>query len=269
MAAHQAPPSLGFFRQEHWSGLPFPSPMHESDKIESEVAQTYPTLWDPMDCSLTGSSVHWISQARVLEWVPSPSLIFFWPILILAFWDSKDMCLWPCVFFFFFPHITKTCSLLKNIFVFPVGQDFSIPAQLTFGARSLVVLCGKGFLCVVRCLAASLTSTTRCHKHSLPVVTTKMSPNVSKYLLLSLFIHYVVSESLWSHGLQRIRLPCPSLSPRICSDSWTLGQWCYLAISFSATLFSCFQSFPALGSFPRYFSKYLTGDKNHLQLELR
>ena len=32
MAAHHAPPSLGFFRQEHWSGLPFPSPMHESEK---------------------------------------------------------------------------------------------------------------------------------------------------------------------------------------------------------------------------------------------
>ena len=32
MVAHQAPPSLGFSRQEHWSGLPFPSPMHESEK---------------------------------------------------------------------------------------------------------------------------------------------------------------------------------------------------------------------------------------------
>ena len=32
MAAHQAPPSLGFSGQEHWSGLPFPSPMHESEK---------------------------------------------------------------------------------------------------------------------------------------------------------------------------------------------------------------------------------------------
>ena len=31
-AAHQALPSLGFSRQEHWSGLPFPSPMHESEK---------------------------------------------------------------------------------------------------------------------------------------------------------------------------------------------------------------------------------------------
>ena len=32
MAAHQPPPSLGFSRQEHWHGLQFPSPMHESEK---------------------------------------------------------------------------------------------------------------------------------------------------------------------------------------------------------------------------------------------
>ena len=66
MAAHQAPPSLGFSRQEHWSGLPFPSPMHES---ESEVAQSCPTLCNPKDCSLPGSSIHGIFQARVLECV--------------------------------------------------------------------------------------------------------------------------------------------------------------------------------------------------------
>ena len=56
-SAQQAPLSLGFSRQEHWSGLPFPSPMHES---ESEVAQLCPTLSDPMDHSLPGSSVHGI-----------------------------------------------------------------------------------------------------------------------------------------------------------------------------------------------------------------
>ena len=38
-------------------------------KSESEVAQSYPTLSDPMDCSLPGSSFHGIFQARVLEWV--------------------------------------------------------------------------------------------------------------------------------------------------------------------------------------------------------
>ena len=37
-------------------------------KSESEVAQSYPTLSDPMDCSLPASSVHGIFQARVLEW---------------------------------------------------------------------------------------------------------------------------------------------------------------------------------------------------------
>ena len=66
-AAHQAPPSLGFSRQEHWSGLPFPSPMHESEN-ESEVAQSCPTLSNPMDCGPPGSSVHGIFQARVLKW---------------------------------------------------------------------------------------------------------------------------------------------------------------------------------------------------------
>ena len=63
MAAHQAPPSLGFSRQEHWSGLPFPSPMRES-----EVPKLCPTLCDPLDCSLPVSSIHEIFQARVLEW---------------------------------------------------------------------------------------------------------------------------------------------------------------------------------------------------------
>ena len=61
-AAYQAPPSMGFSRQEHWNGLPFPSPMHESEN-ESEVTQSCLTLSDPMDCSLPGSSVHGIFQA--------------------------------------------------------------------------------------------------------------------------------------------------------------------------------------------------------------
>ena len=67
MAAHQAPPSLGFSRQEHWSGFPFPSPMHESEKWKGSRSSC-PTLCDPMDCSPPGSSVHGIFQARVLEW---------------------------------------------------------------------------------------------------------------------------------------------------------------------------------------------------------
>ena len=57
----------GFPRQEHWSGLPFPSPMHESGK-RKWVAQSCLTLIDPMDCSPPGSSIHGIFQATVLEW---------------------------------------------------------------------------------------------------------------------------------------------------------------------------------------------------------
>ena len=45
MAAHQAPPSLGFSRQEHWSGLPFPSLMHESEKRKGSHSVVSDSLW--------------------------------------------------------------------------------------------------------------------------------------------------------------------------------------------------------------------------------
>ena len=66
-AAHQAPPSLGFSRQEHWSGLPFPSPLYESEKWKGSRSVVSDSS-DPMDCSLPDSSVHGIFQARALEW---------------------------------------------------------------------------------------------------------------------------------------------------------------------------------------------------------
>ena len=62
-AAHQAPLSLGFSRQEHWSGLPFPSQCIEV-KSESEVAQSCLTLSDPMDCSPPGSPRPWDFPGR-------------------------------------------------------------------------------------------------------------------------------------------------------------------------------------------------------------
>ena len=50
---------------------------------ESEVAQSYQTLSDPMDCSLPGSSVHGMFQARVLEWVASAfSEVHIWLFLV-------------------------------------------------------------------------------------------------------------------------------------------------------------------------------------------
>ena len=58
-------------------------------------------------------------------------------------------------------------------------------------------------------------------------------------------------DSLWTHKLQHIRLPCPSLSPRICSHSYPLSRWCHPTISSSVSHFSsCPQSFPVSGSLP-------------------
>ena len=48
----------------------------------------------------------------------------------------------------------------------------------------------------------------------------------------------VLSDSLWPHGLQHARLPCPSPTPGIYSDSCPLSQWCHPAISFSVLPFS-------------------------------
>ena len=60
----------------------------------------------------------------------------------------------------------------------------------------------------------------------------------------------VVPNSLQLHGLQHARFPCPSATPRACSNSCPLSRWCHPTISSSVIPFSsCLQSFPALGSF--------------------
>ena len=71
-----------------------------------------------------------------------------------------------------------------------------------------------------------------------------------------------MSNSLWPHGLQHARLPCPSLSPRACLHSCPLSWHCYLTILSSATLFFfCLQSFPSLESFPMSWL-FLLGDQS-------
>ena len=67
-AAYQASLSLGFSRQEHWNGLPFPSPMHESGKWKKSLSHVWLLATPWTACSLSGSSVHGIFWATVLEW---------------------------------------------------------------------------------------------------------------------------------------------------------------------------------------------------------
>ena len=79
------------------------------------------------------------------------------------------------------------------------------------------------------------------------------------YLLFST----VRSDSLWPHGLQHSRLPCLSPSPRACSNSCPLSQWCHLTISSSIVPFSSLlQSFPVSGSF--LMSQLFTSDRQSI-----
>ena len=69
----------------------------------------------------------------------------------------------------------------------------------------------------------------------------------------------VVSNSLWPHGVQHARPPCPSPTPGVYSDSCPLSWWCHPTISSSVVpFFSLLQSFPPSGSFPR--SQFFTSD---------
>ena len=72
MAAHQAPPPWDSPGKNTGVGCHFLLQCMKV-KSESEVTQSCPTPSDPMDCSLPGSSIHGILQARVLEWVASRS----------------------------------------------------------------------------------------------------------------------------------------------------------------------------------------------------
>ena len=68
--------------------------------------------------------------------------------------------------------------------------------------------------------------------------------------LLLLFSCLVMSYSLLPHGLQHVRPPHLSPSPRVCPSSCSLHWWCHPVISSSDALFSCPQSFPVSGTFP-------------------
>ena len=77
----------------------------------------------------------------------------------------------------------------------------------------------------------------------------------------------VVTDSLWPHGLQHARLPCPSPTPRAYSNSCPLSRWCHPAISsFVIAFSSCLQSFPTSGPFPWDSSSHQVGKVLEFQL---
>ena len=79
------------------------------------------------------------------------------------------------------------------------------------------------------------------------------------------FSRSVVSDSLQLHGLQHARPPCPSPTPRACSNSCPSSRWCHPTISSSLIPFSsCFQSFPSSESFP--MSQFSTSSGQRIEV---
>ena len=88
-------------------------------KSKSEVAQSCPTLSDPMDCGLPGSSVHGIFQARVLEWVASA----FSKLLSYQTKTTGFLSIPFISFFFFFAIHQVFCSVIISPCFFPVLRE--------------------------------------------------------------------------------------------------------------------------------------------------
>ena len=156
-----------------------------------------------MDCSLPGSCIHEISQARILEWVA------------ISFSRRSSQ--------------PRDWTWLSHI----VGRRFIIQATKEVHYKWYFL-----FFSISNKLCRNITDFN---------ILFYLKPCFSSVQ----FSHSVVSDSLRPHGLQHARLPCPSPTPRVYSNSCPSSQWCYPTISSSVVPFStCLQSFPASGSFP-------------------
>ena len=139
-AGHQAPPSLGFSRQEHWSGLPFPSPMHESEKWKwshsvvsdssrphgrhSLKSAVFLPPWTPNSHPAAQSASQWLQTYHGPEQSP-------WLMHCLQLcterpcqgkeWGLKSSSLWPCLLNqstgAAFSHAHKSSTMLTEVLI--------------------------------------------------------------------------------------------------------------------------------------------------------
>ena len=116
MAAHQVPPSLDSLGKNTGVGCHF---LLQCMKVKSEsgVAQSCPTPSDPMDCSLPGSSIHWIFQARVLEWgaIAFSSHLHTWSYWYFSWQSWFQLVLHPAQHFAWYTLIYKLSKQGNNI----------------------------------------------------------------------------------------------------------------------------------------------------------
>ena len=166
MAAHQAPPSLGFSRQEHWSGLPFPSPTYKSEKwkgsrsVVSNSSQLHwlqPTRllcpWDFPGKS-TGVGCHCLLlEFRNLVYLKPPNLLscLFFPLVECFYFHQfsiiNSFCANYDVFYYDTFHLQ---SKFRNNWVIRASPDWSCSEFWFFHIKSKMNF--KNYLILTKCL---------------------------------------------------------------------------------------------------------------------
>ena len=204
-----------------------------------EVCEVRAALW-PLNVNIPKCE-HWWTTARD-EWPMLPSKASSSRCVLntpLSLTDTRNV---PSLTdLSMFPSLQNYSHLHTNLLLFILINKKSLlstPLPLPATPHLPIPLC-TNFL---KFLSSHLLS---------PLPYSSGSPHWGRQTPSVQFSRSVVSNSLWPHGLQHARLPCPSPSPGACSNSCPLCCWCHPTISSSVVPFSsCLQSFPASVSFP-------------------
>ena len=145
-AAYQAPPPLGFSRQEHWSGLPFPSPMHKSEKVKVKLLSCVRPSATPWTAALQAPPSMRFSRQEYWSGVPLPS-----PERILCM-KSTEWCVRHWVI---------------SYFLLPFLLELSVHgSQLSHGTclGKMSSLCNQLDSCAIPCLVTLVSNLMLCFK---------------------------------------------------------------------------------------------------------
>ena len=182
---------------------------------------------------------------------------------LLQHHSSKASILWHSAFFIVqlsHPYMTigKTIALTRRTFV---GKVMSL--LLNMLSRLVITFLPRSKRLNFMAAVLLIGTINYCKK-----LNSKIKINRIIIALLFLFSCSVMSDSFQPHEPKHNRLPCPSLSPRDCSNSGPLNQWCHPTSSASVVpFFSCLQAFPASGYFP--VSRLLHQVANGLEFQLQ
>ena len=204
----------------------------------SQPLSQHPALCSPMDGNLPGSSVHGISQARILEWVAiSYSRGSSWPRDLT--WVSCVSCIGRGVLYLPLHHLGSPYHELGGL----NNIDFFLrilEAEKSWNQGASVIRLWGG-------LASWLSDSyfLTCHP---------MMDRAWSYLSSSLVVVQSLSrvQLFVTHALQHDQLPCPSPSPGACSNSCPSSRWCHPTVSSSVAPFTCWPQFLASYEYPHH-----------------